>query len=62
MESIKSQSSPFQPRRNYKNNFITVKHTEDIDSIISDVKYNLQKSRTTDLGKQFIQFLENSLI
>ena len=40
----------------------TVKYTEDIDSIISDVKYNSQKSITTDLGKQFIQFLENPLV
>ncbi|NET41250.1 hypothetical protein [Okeania sp. SIO2B3] len=39
-----------------------VKHTEDIDSIISNVKYNFQKSRTTDLGKQFIQFIENPLV
>ncbi|NEQ73218.1 MAG: hypothetical protein F6K23_09095 [Okeania sp. SIO2C9] len=40
----------------------TVKYTEDIDSIISNVKYKSQKSRTTDLGKQFIQFIENPIV
>jgi len=39
----------------------TVKVTEDIDSIRKLVKYNFQKSRTTELGKQFIQFIENPL-
>lgn len=43
------------------NNLRTIKHTEDINSIISNVKYNSQKSRTTELGKQFIQFIENPL-
>ncbi|MGD1714879.1 hypothetical protein [Dapis sp. BLCC M172] len=62
IESIISELNPFQPRRNYENNFRTVKHTENIDSIISDVKNNLQKSNTTDLGKQFIQFIENPLV
>ncbi|NEQ39381.1 MAG: hypothetical protein F6K40_25255 [Okeania sp. SIO3I5] len=40
----------------------TVKVTEDIDLIISDVKHNRQKSKTTELGKQFIQFIENPLV
>ncbi|MEM1171492.1 MAG: hypothetical protein AAGJ08_21025 [Cyanobacteria bacterium P01_H01_bin.35] len=61
-ESIISQLNPFQPRHNYENNLRTVKHTKNIDSIISDVKYNLQKSNTTDLGKQFIHFIENPLV
>ena len=59
VESIILELNPFKPRRNY---FITVKPTENIDSIRPDVKYNLQKSRTTELGKQFIQFIENPLV
>ncbi|NES08351.1 MAG: hypothetical protein F6K22_39755 [Okeania sp. SIO2F4] len=61
IEQITSQLNPFQPRRKDENNFITFKHTEDIDSIISNVKNTFQKSRTTDLGKKFIQFIENPL-
>ncbi|NEP40405.1 MAG: hypothetical protein F6K35_14665, partial [Okeania sp. SIO2H7] len=48
--------------RKYENNFRTVKHTKNIDKIISDVKYNSQESITTDLGKQFIQFIENPIV
>ncbi|MDJ0514922.1 MAG: hypothetical protein QNJ74_01250 [Trichodesmium sp. MO_231.B1] len=62
IEQITSQLNPFQPRRNDEKNFITFKHTEDIDSIISNVKYNLQKSITTELGKQFIHFIQNPLV
>ncbi|NET25363.1 hypothetical protein [Okeania sp. SIO1I7] len=62
IESIISDSNPFIPRRKYENNFRTVKHTKNIDKIISDVKYNSQKSITTELGKQFIQFIENPLV
>ncbi|MDJ0555022.1 MAG: hypothetical protein QNJ68_11375 [Microcoleaceae cyanobacterium MO_207.B10] len=50
------------PRRKKDIDLKTVKHTENIDSIISNVKYNFQKSRTTDLGKKFIQFIENPLV
>ncbi|NES03788.1 MAG: hypothetical protein F6K22_13635 [Okeania sp. SIO2F4] len=62
IESIISELNHFQARRNYENNFRTIKHTENIDSIISDVKNNLQKSNTTNLGKQFIQFIEYPLV
>ncbi len=59
VESIISELNPFKPRRNY---FLTVKHTENTDSIRRDVKNNLQKSKTTELGKQFIQFIENPVV
>ncbi|NEP79064.1 MAG: hypothetical protein F6K39_13360 [Okeania sp. SIO3B3] len=62
IESIIADLDPFQARRKYENNFRTVKHTKNIDKIISDVKHNSQESITTDLGKQFIQFIENPLV
>ncbi|NEQ73222.1 MAG: hypothetical protein F6K23_09115 [Okeania sp. SIO2C9] len=62
IESIISDSNPFIPRRKYEKNFRTVKHTKNIDKIISDVKYSSQESITTDLGKQFIEFIENPLV
>ncbi|NER07864.1 MAG: hypothetical protein F6K17_37600 [Okeania sp. SIO3C4] len=58
VESIISELNPLKPRRNY---FLTVNHTENTDSIRRNVKNNLQKSITTDLGKQFIEFIENPL-
>ncbi|MGD1698652.1 hypothetical protein [Dapis sp. BLCC M229] len=62
IESIISELNPFEPRRNYEKKFRTVKHTENTDSIRRDVKNNFQKSRITELGKQFIQLIENPLI
>ena len=57
-----AELSIYSSQTHQDNNLRTVKHTEDIDSIISNVKYNLQKSRTTELGKKFIQFIENPLV
>ncbi|NEO55089.1 MAG: hypothetical protein F6K54_19615 [Okeania sp. SIO3B5] len=62
IESIISDLNPFQARRKYEKNFRTVKHTKNIDKIISNVKHNSQKSITTELGKQFIEFIENPLV
>ena len=61
IESIISDLNPFEARRNYENNFRTVKYTENIDKIIRNVKNNSQENITTELGKQFIQFIENPL-
>ncbi|MBD1939726.1 hypothetical protein H6F73_20815 [Microcoleus sp. FACHB-68] len=40
-------------------NMKTVKHSEDIDSLLNENHLSSRKSKTTELGEQFIEYIEN---